>query len=187
MGRHLSKGKPLLLCCRWGGSFKIEWLYLKDLPNKRVHHLRIGSKSVTRSRDTQEMPLEQGIGRCDALGGGGHLVLLWSGSGSTVLQFTKPSFQMGVSDHQRRFQPPPPPKGFGFDSGRGGGWGGTPPLESLNESCAGHSCENCRTLLHMHTRTCMCGALFDLRAAWRPPSPLPSERFCSGERKSEIL
>ena len=36
---------------------------------------------------------------------------------------------------------------------------------SLNESCAGHSCENCRTLLHMHTRTCMCGALFGLRAA----------------------
>ena len=30
------------------------------------------------------------------------------------------------------------------------------------------SCENCRTLLHVHTRTCMCGALFDLRVALWP-------------------
>ena len=32
---------------------------------------------------------------------------------------------------------------------------------------------NCRTLLQMHTRTCMCGALCDLLAA---PLPLPSQR-----------
>ena len=29
---------------------------------------------------------------------------------------------------------------------------------------------NCRTLLHMHTRTCLCGALFDLRAARPGPT-----------------
>jgi hypothetical protein len=45
---------------RWGGSFRVRWLYLKDVPNRRVHHLRVGSKSVTRSRDAQEMPHEQG-------------------------------------------------------------------------------------------------------------------------------
>ena len=37
---------------------------------------------------------------------------------------------------------------------------------------------NCRTLLRMHTSTCMCGALFDLRAAPPtidiiPPPPQP--------------
>ena len=30
----------------------------------------------------------------------------------------------------------------------------------------GFSYEKCRILLHMHTRTCMCGALCDLRAAF---------------------
>ena len=40
---------------------------------------------------------------------------------------------------------------------------------------------NCRTLLHMHTRTCMCGALFDLRAAeiCNPPKFIPQGlMFC---------
>ena len=31
---------------------------------------------------------------------------------------------------------------------------------------------NCRTLLHMHTRTCMCRALLGLRAALVLPHPL---------------
>eukprot|EP00667_Euglena_gracilis_P007289 EG_transcript_7363 len=45
---------------RWGGSFRIRWVFLRDVPNKRVHHLRVGSKSVTRSRDAQEMLPDQG-------------------------------------------------------------------------------------------------------------------------------
>ena len=52
---------------------------------------------------------------------------------------------------------------------------------SLMKREAFQSCSR-RTLLHMHARTCMCGALFDLRAAHpggprrltgRPPDPFP--------------
>ena len=50
---------------------------------------------------------------------------------------------------------------------------------SLNESCVGHSCENCQPLLHMHTRTCMCGALFDVRA---PPPPWEGTGLTKGGR-----
>ena len=32
--------------------------------------------------------------------------------------------------------------------------------------------KNCRKLLHMHTRTCMCGALYDLLAP-PPPAGIP--------------
>ena len=39
--------------------------------------------------------------------------------------------------------------------------------------CIECSHENCGTLLHMHTKTCMCGALFDLYAATVHPIVLP--------------
>ena len=47
--------------------------------------------------------------------------------------------------------------------------------------------EDCRTLLHMHTRMCMCGALYDPLAAAggmgaNPPSPHPKFSI-----KTEVL
>jgi len=48
---------------KWKGSFCVEWLYLKDIPNKQFRHILIEAnenKPVTNSRDTQEVPLEHG-------------------------------------------------------------------------------------------------------------------------------
>lgn len=49
---------------KWKGSFKVKWIYVKDVPNTHVRHIRLENnenKSVTHSRDTQEVPNAQGI------------------------------------------------------------------------------------------------------------------------------
>lgn len=49
---------------RWKGIFPIEWISIKDIPNKYLYHLKIISnenKPITNSRDTQEVPYEVAI------------------------------------------------------------------------------------------------------------------------------
>lgn len=49
---------------RWKGIFPVEWLLIKDVPNKFFQHLKVPSnefKPVTNSRDTQEIPFDIGI------------------------------------------------------------------------------------------------------------------------------
>ena len=45
---------------KWKGSFKVKWIYVKDVPNSQLRHIRLENnenKPVTNSRDTQEVPL----------------------------------------------------------------------------------------------------------------------------------
>ena len=48
---------------KWKGQFKVKWIYVKDVPNASLRHIRLENnenKQVTNSRDTQEVPLEKG-------------------------------------------------------------------------------------------------------------------------------
>jgi len=48
---------------KWNGQFKVEWTFLKDIPNSQFRHIRLSNndnKPVTNSRDTQEVLLEPG-------------------------------------------------------------------------------------------------------------------------------
>ena len=49
---------------KWMGKFDIEWLIVKDVPNRILKHLRFivegQEKPVTNSRDAQEIPSKQG-------------------------------------------------------------------------------------------------------------------------------
>lgn len=48
---------------KWMGIFKLEWLFIKDIPNREFTHLLVAwneNKPVTNMRDAQEVPLEQG-------------------------------------------------------------------------------------------------------------------------------
>ena len=49
---------------KWQGSFKLHWLFVKDVPNKFfkniTNHLN-DKKPVTNSRDCQEVPYEEGM------------------------------------------------------------------------------------------------------------------------------
>ncbi|XP_020817241.1 YTH domain-containing family protein 2 [Drosophila serrata] len=49
---------------KWKGKFKVKWIYVKDVPNGKLRHIRLennDNKSVTNSRDTQEVPNDKGI------------------------------------------------------------------------------------------------------------------------------
>ena len=48
---------------KWKGRFDVKWLYVKDVPNSQLRHIRLENnenKPVTNSRDTQEIPQEKG-------------------------------------------------------------------------------------------------------------------------------
>ncbi|KAK1899162.1 YTH domain containing family protein 1, partial [Dissostichus eleginoides] len=47
---------------KWKGKFDVHWLFVKDVPNSQLRHIRLennDNKPVTNSRDTQEVPLEK--------------------------------------------------------------------------------------------------------------------------------
>ncbi|BFZ21597.1 hypothetical protein BsWGS_24636 [Bradybaena similaris] len=48
---------------KWKGQFMVKWVYVKDVPNNQLRHIRLENnenKPVTNSRDTQEVPPEKG-------------------------------------------------------------------------------------------------------------------------------
>ncbi|XP_026466905.1 YTH domain-containing family protein 2-like isoform X1 [Ctenocephalides felis] len=48
---------------KWKGQFKVRWIYVKDVPNVQLRHIRLENnenKPVTNSRDTQEVPHPKG-------------------------------------------------------------------------------------------------------------------------------
>ena len=48
---------------KWRGQFTVKWIYVKDVPNAALRHIRLENnenKPVTNSRDTQEVPAEKG-------------------------------------------------------------------------------------------------------------------------------
>lgn len=48
---------------KWKGRFDVKWIYVKDVPNNQLRHIRLENnenKPVTNSRDTQEVPPEKG-------------------------------------------------------------------------------------------------------------------------------
>jgi hypothetical protein len=49
---------------KWKGTFKVKWIYVKDVPNVKLRHICLTNtaerKPVTQSRDTQELPTDGG-------------------------------------------------------------------------------------------------------------------------------
>lgn len=48
---------------KWKGRFGVKWIYVKDVPNNQLRHIRLENnenKPVTNSRDTQEVPPDKG-------------------------------------------------------------------------------------------------------------------------------
>jgi len=48
---------------KWKGRFDVRWIYVKDVPNSVLRHIRLennDNKPVTNSRDTQEVSLDKG-------------------------------------------------------------------------------------------------------------------------------
>ena len=48
---------------KWKGQFEVKWIYVKDVPNSQLRHIRLENnenKPVTNSRDTQEILGDKG-------------------------------------------------------------------------------------------------------------------------------
>ncbi|KAA0186992.1 hypothetical protein HAZT_HAZT003035 [Hyalella azteca] len=48
---------------KWKGQFKVKWIYVKDVPNTQLRHIKLENnenKPVTKSRDTQEVLPDKG-------------------------------------------------------------------------------------------------------------------------------
>lgn len=49
---------------KWKGTFRVRWIYVKDVPNNKLRHIRLTNtadcKPITQSRDTQELPSDGG-------------------------------------------------------------------------------------------------------------------------------
>ena len=49
---------------KWMGKFKVEWVFIKDIPNRELKSILVPTnenKPVTNTRDAQEVPLAQGM------------------------------------------------------------------------------------------------------------------------------
>ncbi|KAK0180346.1 hypothetical protein PV327_005998 [Microctonus hyperodae] len=49
---------------KWKGQFRVRWIYVKDVPNTQLRHIRLENnenKPVTNSRDAQEVPHARGV------------------------------------------------------------------------------------------------------------------------------
>ncbi|KAF3426044.1 hypothetical protein E2986_02105 [Frieseomelitta varia] len=49
---------------KWKGQFRVRWIYVKDVPNVQLRHIRLENnenKPVTNSRDAQEVPHAKGV------------------------------------------------------------------------------------------------------------------------------
>jgi hypothetical protein len=48
---------------KWKGLFQVKWIFIKDIPNSQLRHIKLANnenKPVTNSRDTQEILFEPG-------------------------------------------------------------------------------------------------------------------------------
>ena len=60
---YTTAGESVWVQDKFKGQFKVRWVYVKDVPNGQLRHIRLENnenKPVTRSKDTQEVPHEKG-------------------------------------------------------------------------------------------------------------------------------
>ncbi|VDP83823.1 unnamed protein product [Echinostoma caproni] len=65
---------------KWQGAFSVRWIFVKDVPNTALRHIRIETnenKPVTHSRDTTELPLERGRQVMEVFAGYSHTLSIF--------------------------------------------------------------------------------------------------------------
>lgn len=88
---------------KWKGQFRVRWVYVKDVPNSQLRHIRLENnenKPVTNSRDTQEVPPDKGRQVLKILHGFRHTTSIFD----DFLHYEKRQEE----DEQREFPTVPP-------------------------------------------------------------------------------
>ncbi|XP_039295941.1 YTH domain-containing family protein 3 isoform X2 [Nilaparvata lugens] len=134
---------------KWKGKFKVRWIYVKDVPNAQLRHIRLENnenKPVTNSRDTQEVPPDKGRQVLKVLHQFRHSTSIFDDfvhyekrqeEEDSRKEAVPPVPPPSAASQQQEMAPPPPPSGSNHhgmrpshghhkdrDSGSGGRGGG---------------------------------------------------------------
>lgn len=116
---------------KWKGQFQVKWVYVKDVPNSSLRHIRLENnenKSVTNSRDVQEVPNPKGVEVLEIIHAYEHKTSIFDDFNHyESLQFEE--------DTKKNDGPPPPSQQYGggppgndrrghYQNDRQGGGGG---------------------------------------------------------------
>lgn len=88
---------------KWKGQFRVRWIYVKDVPNGQLRHIRLENnenKPVTNSRDTQEVPYDKGVGVLKIIHSYSHTTSIFD-------DFTHYEKRQEEGDCIKRAPPPP--------------------------------------------------------------------------------
>lgn len=96
---------------KWKGQFKVKWVYVKDVPNGELRHIVLENndfKPVTNSRDTQEVPAEQGKAVLKIIHAHKHKTSIFD----DFFHYERKQYEEMLASRQPRRMmdsPPPPP------------------------------------------------------------------------------
>ncbi|XP_059621852.1 YTH domain-containing family protein 1 isoform X2 [Phlebotomus argentipes] len=128
---------------KWKGTFKVKWVYVKDVPNMQLRHIRLENnenKSVTHSRDTQEVPHAKGIQVYKIIHAYKHTTSIFD----DFIHYEK---RQEEEDSRKHVEPPPnqpyerhfgnhnspyDKPHHGYERGGGGGGYDKPPMKSYS-------------------------------------------------------
>ncbi|XP_058824063.1 YTH domain-containing family protein isoform X2 [Topomyia yanbarensis] len=107
---------------KWKGTFKVRWIYVKDVPNGQLRHVRLENnenKPITNSRDTQEVPNAKGVQALKIIHSYKHTMSIFD----DFTHYEKRQLEEDTKKHDVPSQGPPQYRpqqyGGGYDSGPG--------------------------------------------------------------------
>ncbi|XP_015516544.1 YTH domain-containing family protein 1 isoform X1 [Neodiprion pinetum] len=106
---------------KWKGQFRVRWIYVKDVPNVQLRHIRLENnenKPVTNSRDAQEVPHARGLQVLRILHTYRHSTSIFDDFGH---------YERRQAEEDQRKAPPNPIQHHPPPNHRGRGHSGEPP------------------------------------------------------------
>lgn len=104
---------------KWKGTFKVRWIYVKDVPNGQLRHVRLENnenKPITNSRDTQEVPNAKGLAALKIIHSFKHTMSIFD----DFIHYE----QRQLEEDTKKHEPPAPQYGARSYGDRGGSYGG---------------------------------------------------------------
>lgn len=96
---------------KWKGTFKVRWIYVKDVPNGQLRQVRLENnenKPITNSRDTQEVPNAKGLQALKIIHSYKHTMSIFD----DFIHYEQRQLEEDTKKHE-----PPAPQ-YGRDGGR---------------------------------------------------------------------
>lgn len=100
---------------KWKGTFKVRWIYVKDVPNAQLRQVRLENnenKPITNSRDTQEVPNAKGIQALKIIHGFKHTMSIFD----DFIHYEQRQLEENTKKHDPQPSYRPQQYGGGYDA-----------------------------------------------------------------------